>query len=155
MLNHTAEYALRAVLHLAETNGREPVPVGVIAEALDVPQNYLSKVLHVLAREEVLGSVRGPKGGFWLKRDPEQLTLAAVIEPFDPIEDRCLLMGRRCSDREPCIAHHEWKSVATKVRGFFRGTTVADLLRSAHAAGRTGMAILQQHARTPADVERL
>jgi Rrf2 family protein len=127
-LNQTAEYALRAVLYLAGHGATEPVPVADIARAIDVPQNYLSKVLHVLAREGVLASQRGPRGGFRLRLDADRLTLGRVIGPFDPIEDRCLLMRRTCSDRTPCLAHHEWHDVAQRVRRFFRETTVAALL---------------------------
>ena len=61
LLSQTSEYALRAVLYIAECDG--PVSVGEIAEAVGVPQNYLSKTLHQLARAGVLRSARGPAGG--------------------------------------------------------------------------------------------
>ena len=60
MLSRTAEYALRAVLFLADRG--EPTNVELIAERLDVPRNYLSKILHRLAREGVLSSTRGQGG---------------------------------------------------------------------------------------------
>jgi DNA-binding IscR family transcriptional regulator len=75
--------------------------------------------------------VGGRHGGFAMAHDPTTLTLSQVIEPFDPFEDRCLLMRRQCSELTPCIAHHQWKRVAAEVRGFFRNTTVAELLASA------------------------
>ena len=64
MLSRTAEYALRAVLFLADRG--EPTNVDLIAERLGVPRNYLSKTLHRLAREGVLTSTRGQGGGFRL-----------------------------------------------------------------------------------------
>jgi Rrf2 family transcriptional regulator, iron-sulfur cluster assembly transcription factor len=134
MLNHTAEYALRAVLYLAAPPRSGPVRVGEIAQALGVPQNYLSKTLGILAQRGLLSSQRGPTGGFALARDPAEITLAEVIEPFDPLEDRCLLMRRRCSDAAPCLAHHRWKRVATGIRSFFRETSLADLAREGSAA---------------------
>jgi Rrf2 family protein len=136
MLNHTAEYALRAVLFVAELPAGSRAPVGVIADALDIPRNYLSKVLYELALAGVLSSVRGPAGGFSLAMDPRSLTLAQVIEQFDPIEDRCLLMRRQCSEADPCLAHNQWKEVSIAVRRFFRSTSVADLLASAPRAKR-------------------
>jgi Rrf2 family protein len=131
MLSITAEYALRAVLHLARTDGDSPVRVDSVAEALQVPRNYLSKVMHALAKSDILHSVRGPSGGFTLGRPASEITLADVIADFDPLEDRCLLMRRQCSDATPCIAHHQWKQVAVQVRSFFRNTTVEDLVRGA------------------------
>jgi hypothetical protein len=56
MLTRTAEYALRAVLFLADRG--EPASVDLIAERLDVPRNYLSKTLHRLDKEGVLASTR-------------------------------------------------------------------------------------------------
>jgi Rrf2 family protein len=127
MLTHTAEYALRAVLYIAASDDTGPIRVEKISEALNVPRNYLSKVMHVLARTGVLTSMRGPNGGFRLARPSHQITLAEVIEEFDPIEDRCLLMRRQCSDREPCVAHHHGRHVAVQLRRFFRETTVQDV----------------------------
>ena len=138
LLTHTAEYALRVVLHIAGAAKDGPVRVDSAAAALEVPRNYLSKVMHVLAKTGVLHSTRGPNGGFTLGRPATQITLAQVIEEFDPIEDRCLLMQRKCSDATPCIAHHEWKHVAVRMRGFFRETTVDDLIQGAAGATPAG-----------------
>ena len=66
ILSKSAKYALRATLCLAECEGERPMPVDEIAERLDVPRNYLSKILHILARTGTLDSTRGPGGGFRL-----------------------------------------------------------------------------------------
>ena len=135
MLSQTAEYALRAVLFLADQNGAEPASVDLIAERLGVPRNYLSKILHRLAREGVLRSARGKGGGFRLARPPDRLTLLRVVGPFDGMtgQRRCLLGRPQCSDRNPCPAHDQWKAVSDRVSSFFRERTVGDLI-----AGRTG-----------------
>jgi Rrf2 family protein len=130
MLTQTAEYALRVVLFIATEGKGEPIRVDTIAEELAVPRNYISKVMHSLGQSGLLSSTRGPRGGFVLARPAEEITLAEVIDRFDPLEDRCLLMRRRCSDAEPCMAHHRWREVAVQLRAFFRETTVADIVRS-------------------------
>lgn len=133
MLSQTAEYALRAVLYLAERAGVRTVRVGEMAEALGIPRNYLSKILHLLARAGVLASTRGKTGGFQLAVPAERLRLHEIIAPFDRIDERrrCLLGRPQCSDRTACLAHTRWKEVADTVATFFRETTVADLLRGA------------------------
>lgn len=132
ILSQTAVYALQAVLHLAEAEGDEPLRVDDIARALDVPRNYLSKILHVLARDGVLTSTRGPRGGFRLRRPPSELRLESVIEHFDEITSAsgCLLGRVRCSDADPCAAHARWKRVSDAVRSFLRDTTIEELLAS-------------------------
>jgi Rrf2 family protein len=127
-LPQTAEYALRAVLYIAAAPGGEPVRVGDIARTLGVPQNYLSKTLHQLARAGLLDSWRGPRGGFRLAVPPEELTLARVTGPFGTgMENGCLLGRSECRDDRACAAHARWKAVAEQMRDFFVETTVADL----------------------------
>lgn len=102
-----------------------------IAERLEVPRNYLSKILHVLARAGVLTSSRGPGGGFQLSKPASELTLAEVVERFDqlPADSGCLLGRPECSDRDPCPAHDRWKGISIAVKDFFRETSIADLSR--------------------------
>ena len=128
-LPQTAEYALRAVYHIADHQAEGPVRVTDIAEALGVPRNYLSKTLHQLARAGVLRSTRGPHGGFRLAAPAERVTLAEVVGPFLPAEGRACVLGRaRCSDASPCAAHWRWKQVAERMRAFFGETAVGDLV---------------------------
>lgn len=130
MLSNTAEYALRAVLYLARHAQERSVRVDEMAEALAVPRNYLSKTLHILAKRGVLASTRGPRGGFTLGMPADELTLDAIVAPFDPIEARktCLLGRKQCSDRDPCTVHWRWRSIADQIATFFQKTTVGDLL---------------------------
>jgi Rrf2 family protein len=133
MLSQTAEYALRAVLYLAERADDRTVRVGEMAQALRIPRNYLSKILHLLGRAGVLTSTRGKTGGFQLAVPADRLRLAAIIAPFDRVDERrrCLLGRPQCSDRTACAVHSRWKEVADTVATFFRETTVAELLSDA------------------------
>ena len=130
ILSRTAEYALRAVLYVARHADNGLVRVGDVAQALTIPRNYLSKILHALARAGVLTSTRGKTGGFRLAVSADRLSLGDVVQEFDALEDRrqCLLGRPACSDRQPCAAHEKWKRTAESVASFFRETTVADLL---------------------------
>lgn len=135
ILSQTAIYALQATMYLAETGEGRPVRVDDIAEALDVPKNYLSKILSVLTRAGVLHSARGPSGGFRLAHVASELSLAEVIAPFDDItgSPTCFLGGGRCSDATPCAAHARWKGVSAAVRDFLDRTTLDDLTRDGTA----------------------
>lgn len=129
ILSQTAVYALRAVIHLAEAEDDSLVRVDDMAKALDVPRNYLSKILHTLGRSGMLRSTRGPGGGFRLAIPAERLRLLDIVSNFDDMQERrtCLLGRARCSDTNPCAVHERWQDASREVRSFFRETTVADL----------------------------
>jgi len=133
MLSQTAEYALRAVLYVAEHGDDRLVQVSEMARMLRIPRNYLSKIVHALVREGVLHSTRGKSGGFRLAVAPDRLYVVEVVAPFGSLgEARHCLLGRpQCSDRTACAAHTRWKNVAERVAEFFRETTIAELLESA------------------------
>ncbi len=130
MISKTNQYALRAVLCLAQESGGRPVRAGQIASALALPSNYLSKILHALARAGVLESERGPNGGFRLARSPDQVSLAEVMAPFEAIvEARACLLGRdQCSDEDHCRLHERWKNASDPMIAFFNHTMIADLI---------------------------
>lgn len=130
MLSKTSKYALRAVLFLARQPRDARVPASEVARGLDVPANYLSKILHTLSRAGVVTSERGPRGGYRLARLAKRTTLAEVIGPFDDISpgELCLLGRDRCRDDNPCGAHARWKEVFEPVMDFFRETMVSELL---------------------------
>jgi len=132
LLTQTSQYAVRATIHLAQHAASGPERVSEIAEALGIPRNYLSKILHQLARAGVLESERGPKGGFRLAHDAARLSLARVVEPMDPGfgNQRCLLGRAECSDGAACPLHTRWKGLAEEIRVFLENTTLADLIPS-------------------------
>lgn len=128
MLSKSAEYALRALHRLAFDREQGPVTSARLAERIQVPENYLSKLLHRLQQEGLVTSRRGRGGGFELARPPGQVRLAEVVEPFDDVMERRCLLGRpACRDENPCAAHAGWRDVVGRLRDFFRETTLEDL----------------------------
>lgn len=143
MLSKTAEYALRAVVHLSRHGEDGLVRSADMAREIDVPANFLSKILHRLVRQGIVRSERGRNGGFALAVDPAELTLARVISGFESIAgvDTCILGRSECSDANPCGAHTRWAAVKAHILEFFETTTIADVadLPAPHeSAGRAG-----------------
>jgi Rrf2 family protein len=130
LFSQTTEYALRAVLHIAAQGRGAPLRANELAAAIGVPQNYLSKTLHQLARAGILTSTRGPTGGFQLAEPAESLTLERVASTFEPTPPRrCLLGHGICGQNPSCRAHERWAPIAAALQTFFGTTTVADLIR--------------------------
>ncbi len=129
MLSATAEYALRALIALAQnsdgaTLGRD------LATASAVPPNYLSKILLDLKKAGFVQAVRGTGGGYRLARQPDQIRLMDVVEVIDGGAARpgCFLSATQpCSSEHPCLAHDRWAAVRNQYVAFLESTTVADL----------------------------
>lgn len=128
MLSQTAEYALRAVVYLAQNDNR-PATIKQIAGPTQVPPGYLAKVMQSLARSGLLVSQRGLGGGFTLAVAPETLTIYEVVQAVDPIVriTRCPL-NNPAHAVELCALHKRLDQAAALIEESFRSATVADML---------------------------
>lgn len=137
ILSRTGDYALRAVLAIAQSPGGTALRSSDLARQLRVPHNYLTKILHALARDHVLISARGRRGGFRLAVPASELSLDRVLAGFGSGDTppACLLGQPKCSDDKPCGAHLRWRAIHDRVQAFFGETTVADLLSRPPRAG--------------------
>jgi Rrf2 family protein len=131
MISQTAEYAIRALGYIASQGGERRILAREISQELNVPANYLSKILHHLARSRILSSARGASGGFSLALDPESVTLLDIVNLFDGTATRreCFLGQAICSDENPCHVHHRWKPVITSYLEFLGQMTLAEMAR--------------------------
>lgn len=131
MISTTAEYAVRAVLLLALRGEGASLRADEIADAIDAPRNYLSKTLRLLAQAGLVNGVRGPNGGFRLAADPRDITVAMLVDLFDPSRDSngCLVPDCRCTPRMPCAVHRWWKEVEGASRSKLESTSVVQLMR--------------------------
>jgi Rrf2 family transcriptional regulator, nitric oxide-sensitive transcriptional repressor len=124
----TLEYALRAVTFLAGHPG-EGMTAQRIAEATQVPEDYLSKVLQQLVRGEVLHSQRGRNGGFQLARDAAEISMLSVVNAVDPIRriQKCPL-GLRAHGVALCPLHRRLDDAYALVEKAFAATSLAELV---------------------------
>ena len=126
MISQTAEYALRAVVYLADQG--EPQTNAQIAEVTQVPSGYLAKVMRSLSRARIVTARRGLRGGFELAGDADQLTVLEVINVVDPVRrfHECPLGLHGVN---LCPLHRSLDNAAKAVEETFGDTTVADLIR--------------------------
>jgi Rrf2 family protein len=128
MISQTAEYALRAIVFLADQ--AEPRTTHQIAAATRVPPSYLSKVMQALSRARVVHSQRGLHGGFRLVKPPAELSVWDVIEAVDPIQRiRTCPLGLKAHGTRLCPLHKRLDDALALVENAFRESTVADLLQ--------------------------
>src|SRR5688572_22978500 len=112
MLTQTGEYALRAMVYLARKEQHDFVGVREIAQATEVPANYLAKILQQLTRSGVLDSQKGFGGGFRVARKLQSISLFDIIQPLERVEkfQHCVLGQRLCNEHAACPLHDTWKA---------------------------------------------
>lgn len=128
MFSQTVEYALRAVVFLAQHPDRSRTTEQV-AEATKVPPAYLAKLMQGLVRAGVVRSQRGVGGGVMLARVPDELTLLEVVNAVDPIKriTTCPL-DLASHGVHLCPLHKRLDSALAMVEDAFRSTTLAEVL---------------------------
>jgi Rrf2 family protein len=130
MISTTSEYALRALVTLAEADEGTTMQAREMAQATNISPSYLYKILTTLRRHGFLEGARGSRGGYRLARPADEIHLTEVVSLFEVVrsKDACLL-GRNegCSDETPCGAHEDWMRVRGAFEEFLQTKTVADL----------------------------
>ena len=82
-ISRSTGYALVAVGFVAVEGKEGPVLAAKISKAYDIPLEYLLKILQQLVRVNILRSKRGPRGGFFLAREPKDITILHIIEAVE------------------------------------------------------------------------
>ena len=128
MFSQTVEYALRAVVFLAD-HAPTACTTDQISTATQVPKPYLSKVLQNLGRNNIVRSQRGIGGGVTLVKMPNELTILEVVNAVEPIEriHTCPL-GLKSHGTKLCPLHQRMDEALEMVEKSFNQTTVAEML---------------------------
>src|SRR5688572_26678627 len=124
-----ADYAVRAALELAAAPDEQPVKGEQLSEAQDIPLQFLEHILLELKHARLVRARRGARGGYWLARAPEEITLANVIRavegPLANIQDQAPEQTEYPGDAERL--RDVWIAVRASLRRVLEEVTVADL----------------------------
>ena len=124
-----ADYAVRAVIELAGSSQDAPRKVDDIATAQKIPVSFLENILTQLRSAGVVRSQRGPEGGYWLARSPEDVNLADVIRAVEgPLVG---IRGQRPEEVEYVGSSEAlrdvWIALRANLRKVLERVTVADV----------------------------
>jgi Rrf2 family transcriptional regulator, iron-sulfur cluster assembly transcription factor len=128
-LTKGADYGARGALYLASKPQDTVVLVSEIAEAENLPESYLAKIFQDLAKEGIVRSHRGAKGGFSLARPATEITLREVVEAIEgPITlSRCLAPWEGCDKQETCALHPVLREAQATLLQALESASLADL----------------------------
>jgi Rrf2 family protein len=133
MFSKACEYAIRAMVYVAYKQERnEKAGVRDTAAAIDSPEAFTGKILQQLAKAGMLQSVKGPGGGFELRKNPSEVCLADIVSIIDGVGifNNCALGFQLCSSQNPCPMHFQYKPIRDKMTEMLFGTTLLSIVES-------------------------
>jgi len=147
MISQRARYAFKALFRLARAGVGESVQIKEICEADQIPRPFLEQILLELKRSGFLGSRRGKEGGYFLLREPSQITLASVLRlldgPFAPLPCLSKTAYRRCNDcadEATCDLRRVFSEMYGKMLNVLETKTLDSALRDGERSAGSGRA---------------
>jgi Rrf2 family transcriptional regulator, iron-sulfur cluster assembly transcription factor len=106
-----------------------PLRARDIAEEVNIPIFYLSKILRRMVNAKLLTGSKGHGGGFLIAKAPQKITFAQILQAIegDVVRRRCVFGWDACSDKTPCILHNRWRSLRGSFEEWAKKTTLADV----------------------------
>lgn len=131
MFSKATEYALRATIYLAQKSDEaNKISIDEISKAIDSPSPFTAKIMQSLTRDNnVVSSVRGPNGGFFLTKKAKKLPVRSILESMgeEDVLDKCVLGLKQCSEIQPCPMHARYKPIRKQLSQLFLTKTIQQL----------------------------
>jgi Rrf2 family transcriptional regulator, iron-sulfur cluster assembly transcription factor len=132
MFSKTCEYAIRACIFIAaQSYQNKRTTIKDIAENIDSPRSFTAKILQVLAKKEIVHSIKGIGGGFEIsKENIKKISLAQIVSAIDgeTVFKSCGLGINHCSDERPCPLNKKFKSIRENLAKMLENTYLEELV---------------------------
>lgn len=130
-ITRQADYAIRAVMYLAELGPDQKASTSQIAEEKDIPLSFLAKIIAQLSVAGLLQTMRGARGGVTLARPAEEISLLEVVEAIDgPILiNECVNDTYQCS-QHGCPMRSIWQDAQADLIKRLKSTTFGQIVSS-------------------------
>ena len=130
-LSTRSRYGLRMMFSLATNPDKKPLQLSEISAREGISEKYLGQIVIHLRAVGLVTSVRGAQGGYYLSRDPAEITVLQIVECLEgdlSIVD-CTVHPEECGRESVCAAANIWKLLSERVRETLAGITLADMVR--------------------------
>ncbi|MEN3046003.1 MAG: Rrf2 family transcriptional regulator [Candidatus Hydrothermales bacterium] len=116
MIKRETDYALRSLIYLSQNKGRI-VDVFEIAKERSIPPTFLAKILQKLKKRGIVNSVKGKGGGFYLLKNPKDISVLDIIEIMQgPIYlNFCSVNRKKCKFSNICNMYPLWVNMKKKI----------------------------------------
>ena len=140
-LSTKSRYGLRALFDIAYNSGTLPAQIQDISRRQEISPRYLEQIFQSFKKAGILKSKRGPQGGYFLARKPEEITVREILVAAegDTLLVDCTGEGKRkkaeCSFDGSCVTQTVWRDACEKLNEYFSGVTLKTLCERGHSMG--------------------
>ena len=129
-ITRQADYALRAMLYLAQLEPNRRAATSQIAEEKSIPPSFLAKIISQLSIAGLIHTSRGARGGVSLAHNPEDISVLEVVEAIDgPIAlNECTEDPSICAFGDDCPLRPLWCDAQAELVERLRNTTFAQFM---------------------------
>jgi len=134
MLSKKTRYALMALTKLSREYGKGAILISDIAKAEKIPQRFLENILLELKNLGFLGSKLGKNGGYFLLKNPEEISLADVIRYFEGtialvycVSEKAYQPCEFCKNEDSCKLKSVFKTIRDNTFNILQETSIADI----------------------------
>ncbi len=139
-LSTQSRYGVRAIFDIAYHSEGLETQVKDISRRQGISQRYLEQIFQKLKRAGVVGSKRGPSGGYFLGKKPEDITIGEIVQitegSINPV--RCLdaeSSTQPCERSGECVTQIVWNEAGQRLKNYFDSVTIKDLCSLAKEMG--------------------
>jgi Rrf2 family protein len=132
MFSKSCKYAINAMIYLSSLpEGSDRVGLKDISKSINSPEAFTAKIMQVLVRENLISSIKGPKGGFEIHNEGRKTQLYRIVQAIDgdQIFTGCALALEKCSEIHPCAVHNKFKAIREHLAGMMMTTTLEDMAK--------------------------
>lgn len=130
MISNTCKTAIKAVIFLSSKfETKENSGLKEIAGYIDGNEHTVGKILQTLVKQNVIKSIKGPSGGFYISKEQQKQPIINIVEAIDGKQffKSCGLGLSKCSSSHPCPIHNDYKEARDIIENLFRQKKVLDL----------------------------
>ena len=130
-ITRQADYAVRAVVYLAEHDDAKPIATADIGRKQHIPLTFLAKIVPHLSAAGIVHTLRGAHGGVSLGRPAAEISILDIVETIDgPMTlNECVLDASLCQLGEHCSVHSVWCQAQAELVDRLSHTNMAQLMR--------------------------
>lgn len=131
-LSTKTRYGARILIELALQVNQGAIQVSKISLNQKIPVKYLEQLLRTLKQAGIVKSVRGPKGGHLLAKNPSEISLGQIARLFEAQTDlvECVSSPEKCDMAADCLVRNAWYDATSVLYEKLDGISIADLIQS-------------------------